>query len=141
MPPALVRMNSTMLRDTHCIRHTGRECQYGEFHAQHPFHPCEQHPTDPTKACIESSDCCSEHNDRCPVDTLEVPCEIVSVSSCNAEEITVSVSLEETCPEQTEGGVQELSPESNPVARLSSIVAPVVNPLASGVADPRRFLV
>jgi hypothetical protein len=149
MPPALVRINnSTMLRETHGIRHTGRECQYGELHAQHPFHPCERHPTESVQACVESSDCCSEHHHRAPPNTPEVPCETVSVSCCNAsdEKIAVSISLEETYPvEQTEGGIEELlPPESNPVARLSSLGAPLLNPLAlgrSGVADPRRFLV
>ena len=124
---------------------------YGEFHAQHPYRPCERHPTECSQACEESSsDCCTEDHHHPSLSSIpeDIPCETVSVSCCNAseEEIAVSVSLEETYPvEQTEGGAEELLPVgSNPVARLSSLGAPVLNPLAlgrSGVADPRRFLV
>jgi hypothetical protein len=151
MPQSLVRMNSTMLRDTHGIRHTGKECMYGEFHAQHPYHPCERHPVECSQACVESSsDCSSEEHHHPSLSSIpeDIPCETVSVSCCNAteEEIAVSVTLEETYRvEQSEGGVEELLPVgSNPVARLSSLGAPVLNPLSlgrSGVTDPRRFLV
>jgi hypothetical protein len=96
-----------------------------------------------------SSDCCTEEHHHPSLSSIpeDIPCETVSVSCCNAseEEIAVSISLEETYRvEQTEGGVEELLVGSNPVARLSNIGAPVLNPLAlgrSGVADPRRFLV
>jgi hypothetical protein len=138
-----------MLRDTHGIRHTGRECLYGEFHAEHPYRPCERHPVNCSPACVESSsDCCTEeHHPSLSSIPEDIPCETVSVSCCNAseEEIAVSVTLEETYRiEQTEGGAEELLVGSNPVARLSSLGAPVLNPLALGrlgVADPRRFLV
>jgi hypothetical protein len=96
-----------------------------------------------------SSDCCTEEHHHPSLSSIaeDISCETVSVSCCNAseEEIAVSVSLEETYRiEQSEGGIEGLLPVgSNPVARLSSLGAPVLNPLAlgrSGVANPRRFL-
>jgi hypothetical protein len=154
MLPSIARLNSEMLRDTHAQRHCCAPRQAsGDKHPFHdPFLRCADkihHPVPPAWEESESED--DENGYDADSDAGNSMCVLTSPRSCSSsvdrqsEEEASPLSFQEAYPvEQSAGGQEEIiCCGSNPISRLPSIAAPIVNPLSlprGGVADSRRFL-
>jgi hypothetical protein len=154
--PSIARMNKELLRDTHAQRH----CCKPRIHSEdrHPFHdPYLRRadkihiPVPPEWEDSGSEDGYDGDGGECTCDeVLSMTARPSSSPSCSSldresEEEACQFTFTEVFPvEQSQGGEEEIiQPECNPVSRLSSVAAPVINSLSlprSGVADSRRFL-